>query len=271
MARGIANGRPPGKGVPDGAASGKPLLLNTRLALYAAASAQGGRQVRVFIAVLAGAIAGVTMVLLMGHPLDLAVAKYFYDPASKKFLAEFEPAIGRLRDNGLVAIVTCAGFVIAAVVKRLRRQPPGPATSARAILFLVSTLLLAPGLLVNLGLKDHWHRPRPAHLTEFGGKQNYPYVDWWNSAGQCDRNCSFVSGEASSAAWMFAPAMLAPPPWRAAAFAAAAVFTAVISFVRMAAGGHFLTDVLFAIMLTLIVIWVMHGVIFRWRRSAVPE
>jgi len=56
--------------------------------------------------------------------------------------------------------------------------------------------------------------------------------------------------------------MLAPPPWRAAAFTAAAIFTAAISFVRMAAGGHFLTDVLFAILFTLIVILVMHRMIF---------
>ena len=134
--------------------------------------------------------------------------------------------------------------------------------------FLLITVLLGPGLLVNVILKDDWHRPRPAHLTEFSGKQNYSYVDWWNPGGNCDRNCSFASGEASSAAWMFAPAMLAPPQWRVAAFAGAAIFTAVISFVRMAAGGHFLTDILFAIILTLIVIWTMHGVIFRWRKPA---
>lgn len=221
---------------------------------------------RVIVAVLAGVIAIATAALLTGHPLDLAVAKLFYDPASKKFLAEVDPTIGKLRDNGLVAIVTCAGFVIAAVVNRLRRRP-SQATSGRAIFFLLSTLLLAPGLVANVILKDHWHRPRPAHLTEFSGKQNYPYVDWWNPTGGCGRNCSFVSGEVSSAAWMFAPAMLAPPQWRAAAFTAAAIFTAVISFVRMAAGGHFLTDVLFAILLTLIVILVMHGVIFGRRRT----
>ena len=226
---------------------------------------------RVLIVVSAGVIAAVTLALLLGHPVDLTVARLFYDPASGKFLAEYNPAVGRLRDNGLVAILTCTGFVIAALVKRLRRQPPGPATSGRAVFFLVSTLLLGPGLVTNLVLKDHWHRPRPAHLTEFGGRQNSPYMDWWNPGGDCDRNCSFVSGEASSATWMFAPAMLAPPQWRAAAFAGAAVFTAVISFARMAAGGHFLTDVLVAIVLTLIVIWLMHGVIFRWRRNTVSE
>ena len=223
---------------------------------------------RAIMGVLAGVIAVATLAMLVGLKLDLTLAQLLYDPSRQKFLAALNPAIGMLRDNGLVAIVTCVGFVIAAVVERVRRRPH-PALSPRAILFLVGTLVLGPGLLVNGILKEHWHRPRPAHLVEFGGKEAYPYVDWWNPGGSCQRNCSFVSGEASSAAWMFAPAMLVPPQWRVAAFAGAAVFTAMTSFVRMAAGGHFFTDVLFGVLLTLIVIWIMHGVIFRWRRAAV--
>lgn len=222
---------------------------------------------RVIIGLLAAVIAALTLAMLMGLPLDLAVAQSLYDPSRQRFLAAINPAIRVLRDNGMVALATCAGFVVAALVARIRRRQSA-AASGRAVLFLVSTLALAPGLLVNVVLKDHWHRPRPVQITEFGGAQSY--VDWWNPAGGCERNCSFVSGEVSSAAWMFAPAMLAPPHWRVAAFAGAAVFTAVISFVRMAAGGHFLTDVLFAILFTLIVILVMHRVIFGRRRTA-PE
>lgn len=224
---------------------------------------------RVIIAILAVVIVVVTVIMLAGVKLDLAVAQSFYDPSRQRFLAAINPLIRALRDNGLVALVTCAGFVIAAIGARIRRRP-SEVTSGRAVLFLVSTLLLAPGLLVNVTLKDHWHRPRPVQITEFGGTQSY--VDWWNPGGSCARNCSFVSGEVSSAAWMFAPAMLAPPHWRAAAFAGAAVFTAVISFVRMAAGGHFLTDVLFAALLTLIVILCMHRLIFgRPRAKAEAE
>jgi membrane-associated phospholipid phosphatase len=119
---------------------------------------------------------------------------------------------------------------------------------------------------VNGILKDHWHRPRPVQVTEFGGDE--AYVDWWNPRGTCEHNCSFVSGEASAAAWMFAPAMLAPPQWRIAAFAAASIFTLVISVSRMAAGGHFFTDVLFAVLLMLILLSVAYHFIFRWRQTA---
>jgi len=221
--------------------------------------------VRVIIATLAAIAALATLAMLMGLPLDLQLARAFYDPAQGRFLAAINPYVGLVRDNGFVAIVTCVSAAIAALVTRMLRRP-ARVVPGRVVLFLVSTLLLGPGLIVNLGFKDHWHRPRPVQVSEFGGSK--PYVDWWNPRGGCERNCSFVSGEASAAAWMFAPAMLAPPQWRVAAFAGAAIFTAVISLSRMAAGGHFFTDVVFAVLLTMILILIMHRVIFRWRRTA---
>jgi lipid A 4'-phosphatase len=221
--------------------------------------------VRVIIMAVAAVIAMATLAMLMGLKVDLQLAQFFYDPVQRKFLASANPYVGLVRENGVVALLTCASTLIAAVVTRMLRLPqriiPG-----RVVLFLVSTLALGPGLLVNVVLKDHWHRPRPVQVVEFGGSK--PYVDWWNPGGSCERNCSFVSGEAAAAAWMFAPALLAPPQWRVAAFAGAAIFTAVISISRMAAGGHFFTDVLFAVLLMLILLSLAHHLIFRWRRTA---
>jgi len=246
-------------------AAGNALNVAARLALYAAAFVTGVGQVRVIIGTLAALAALATAAMLMGLPLDLAIAGLFYDPEQKRFLAAINPYVGMLRDNGLVAIITCVSAVIGALATRMLRLP-AQVVPGRVVLFLVSTLAIGPGLIVNLGLKDHWHRPRPVHVTQFGGDK--AYVDWWNPRGTCERNCSFVSGEASAAAWMFAPAMLAPPQWRVTAMAGAAVFTAIISFSRMAAGGHFFTDVLFAVLMMLILITAMHRMIFRWRRTA---
>ena len=219
---------------------------------------------RTIIGTLAGVAVLATLAMLAGLKLDLRIAQLFYDPAQQRFLAAINPYVAAVRDNGVIALVTCMSVVVAALVTRMLRLPqkiiPG-----RVVIFLVGTLALGPGLLVNGILKEHWHRPRPVHVNEFGG--NRDYVDWWNPGGSCERNCSFVSGEVASAAWMFAPAMLAPPQWRVAAFVGASVFTVVISLSRMAAGGHFFTDVLFSALLMTILIWVMHALIFSWRRS----
>ena len=133
-----------------------------------------------------------------------------------------------------------------------------PSIRPRNAIALTLSLLIGPGLLVNAILKPYGGRPRPYEVVQFGS--DLRFVDWWNPTGACDGNCSFMSGEASTAAWMFGPAMLVPPPWRAAAIGAAAAYTALISFLRMAAGGHFFTDVLFGVLSTILIILVLN----RW-------
>ena len=55
-----------------------------------------------------------------------------------------------------------------------------------------------------------------------------------------------MSGEGSLAFWTVAPAMLAPPPAKPFAMAAAVLFGASVGGLRVAFGRHFLSDVLFA-------------------------
>ena len=62
------------------------------------------------------------------------------------------------------------------------------------MIFLIATMIIGPGLIVNLGLKDHWHRPRPIQTQDFNGPD--PFVPWYDDKGGCKKNCSFVSGEA---------------------------------------------------------------------------
>ncbi len=136
----------------------------------------------------------------------------------------------------------------------------------RAAAFLTLSLLLGPGLLVNVILKDNWGRPRPGSVIELGG--THAYVHWLDRRGSCPNNCSFASGEGAAAAWMFGPAMLAPPHWRAAAIAGAAVFSVTMGALRVAAGGHFLTDVLFGALIALVVVLTVYKLVFGWPWAA---
>jgi membrane-associated phospholipid phosphatase len=96
-------------------------------------------------------------------------------------------------------------------------------------------------------------------------------MPWWDPRGGCGRNCSFFSGEGATAFWTYAPAALAPPTWRAAAYAAATVFGVLTSVLRMAFGGHFFTDVAIAGLVTFLVIWLAYGYIYRWRRTRLTD
>jgi len=131
----------------------------------------------------------------------------------------------------------------------------------RSLAFMALSLALGPGLLVNFGLKDHWHRPRPVQVREFGGPLDFR--PWYETDGACVKNCSFVSGETSGAFWLAAPASLAPPPLRLPAMAAALGVGALTGGLRVAFGGHFLSDALFAGLLTLILVALLRRFIIR--------
>jgi membrane-associated phospholipid phosphatase len=130
-------------------------------------------------------------------------------------------------------------------------------------------LALGPGLLVNGTLKEHWGRYRPFDVSEFGGTG--PFVAWWDPRGGCPTNCSFVSGDVSGAMWTIAPAALAPPQWRAAAYGAALTLTAAMAVIRVVQGGHFSSDVIFAGVFTFLVVWLCYALIYRWPRTRLDD
>ena len=213
--------------------------------------------------VLVGLAALTGVVFAVAPGIDLAVAGFFHGVAVEQTMPRLFGAIAVLRK--LEPVVTTLAIAPAVAVLLVKLFWPKRATMmpARAALFLVVSLLLGPGLLVNTVLKDHWARPRPGMVTDFGGDMTFR--PWWDPRGSCTDNCSFVSGETSSAIWLAAPALLVPLPWRYAAFAGVAVYAAGIAAMRLLLGGHFLSDVLFAAIFTGLVIWTVHGRTLRWR------
>jgi membrane-associated PAP2 superfamily phosphatase len=219
------------------------------------------------IALAVAAVAG----LLFGlYPeLDLRIAALFYDPRAPGAWTGIGGLPQTLRDlaGWVVALVAAPAFVALAGKLVLPRRPmliPG-----RAAVLMIATLALAPGLLANVILKDQWGRPRPIDVIEFGGSEHF--VPWWDPRGECPKNCSFVAGEPSGAFWTLAPALLAPPHWRALATGAALAFGSAVGFLRIWGGGHFFSDVVFAGVFTFLVIWLTHGLLYRWRPTRITD
>ena len=142
--------------------------------------------------------------------------------------------------------------------------PAACVPKGKSLIFLALGLAIGPGLLVNVGLKEHSARPRPAHVKEFGGTAEFR--PWHTFDGACRSNCSFVSGEASASTWVVAAASLAPPPWKGFAVAAAWALAVATGLLRMAFGGHFLSDVLLAGLFTLLVCQMLHMALFRVKK-----
>jgi len=204
--------------------------------------------------------------------LDLRVASHFYvveDANHNMFALRLYPPLMMARNVGLwVGTMLLAPAVLALLVKlilpRSKMVIPG-----RAVVFLISTMILAPGLLANVLLKDHWGRPRPIDVTQFGGSDQF--VAWWDPRGTCPSNCAFVSGDVSGAVWTMAPAALTPPQWRALAYGAALALGAGMAAIRVMAGAHFPSDVIFAGVFTFLVIWITYAFIYRWPRTRLSD
>ena len=223
--------------------------------------------------IVALAVATVVGVLFGLFPqLDLLISAPFYpiyDVSHNTFALHLYPSVQLARDVGLWVGAVIIIPVVAALLLKLLLPRRRLLMSGRAIVFLISTLALGPGLLTNIILKDHWARPRPIDVTQFGGDQHF--VAWWDPRGDCPGNCSFVSGDVSGAVWTIAPAALVPPAWRALAYGAALALGTSMAALRIVMGGHFFTDTVFAGVFTFLIIWLVHGLIYRWPRTRLTD
>ncbi len=207
-----------------------------------------------------GLLALVSLIFLLAPNLDLAVSSLFYEPATG-FLDARSAIIGIVRETGRIAEWAFAIAVVAPLVTKILFPQSRLRVPPRASLFVLATFALGPGLIVNGTLKEYWGRARPRQIIEFGGEATFSPV-WWIS-DQCERNCSFVSGEAASAFCLIALVFLVRKDWRPAVVVATVAFAAAVSFTRIAAGGHFLSDVLIAWLLTLGVMIALHRVMLK--------
>jgi lipid A 4'-phosphatase len=215
------------------------------------------------------AIALVVGVVFGIYPeLDLKIASLFYDPAARKFIAtdDWVPYVRDAATLLIAALVAPAFLAIVGkiIIPRRRMLIPG-----RAALYLSVSLVLGPFLLANVILKDHWARMRPPDMVQFGGTEHI--TAWWDPTGPCTDNCSFIAGEPSAAFWTVAPASLAPPQWRALAYAGVLLFGVAMGALRMAGGAHFFSDVVFAGVFMFVLVWTLHGLIYRWRRTRLTD
>ncbi len=206
------------------------------------------------------AVTAVLSLALWAFPaLDLSLTRLFYVPG-EGFPASSLRFLRDLRGLGMAVftwtmIVAAVALVVPFLADGARFLLP-----PRAGLFLLAAGAIGPGLLVNGIFKAHWGRARPVNVIDFGG--DHAFSGPWVIADGCAANCSFVSGEGSSSIFMLALAMIAPPAWKRPVLAGALAFAGVMSLNRIAFGGHFLSDVMIAWCLTILVLLAVHRLIY---------
>jgi lipid A 4'-phosphatase len=195
------------------------------------------------LAVTLPVLAGAIVLFWLFPGFDLSASQLLYK-SNHEFVGRHSAVLSIVRAFfnaafALTCVVTALGLIIVARSGRSWLTLP-----FYKWLFLALCLGIGPGVVVNLGLKDHWDRARPHNVVEFGGTKKFSSPI--HPSDQCESHCSFVSGEASSIFVIFFAAALMFRRRARTLIALGIVLGGATGFVRMAQGAHFLSDVVFA-------------------------
>lgn len=131
-------------------------------------------------------------------PLDLAAARLFYRAQGIDHwpLGALWPSSALYQLAPVITASLLGGSLLGLLIGRLRERE----ALRRNCIFLIFSVVIGPGLLVNAIFKDHWDRPRPRDVVEFGGALHYTAPPWRGDGGSsfpcghCSVGFSYAAG-----------------------------------------------------------------------------
>ncbi len=194
--------------------------------------------------------------------LDLRVSALFFEDTSCEVWARLNPDATRCGlfwlDHQLfyrwirrilnpIPILAACCLVAALLAKFLNPSKVNLPSNTVILKGHLVSFFLGPMIMVNWVVKPLWGRSRPFQTIDFGGYENYTSVLRWGQ--ECSGNCSFVSGEVASMAWLLLGIQTLPKHVRFVATMICAVLVLVVAYGRLAAGRHFISDIIFSLFL----------------------
>ncbi|HWU62554.1 MAG TPA: phosphatase PAP2 family protein [Ensifer sp.] len=165
-------------------------------------------------------------------------------------------------------VVAAIALVASLIVPALDRRLDWPEISRRNRLIALGAWIIDAGLIVNVLLKAYSGRPRPADTSIFSGQ--LPFVPAGSFSGACTANCSFISGEAASAGWLFCLLALMPPHARRWMLPPVLTVSILTALLRVFFGRHFLSDAVLA-WLSAIIVFELLAAFFGWNERETTE
>ena len=188
--------------------------------------------------------------------IDIFVANLFYD--GKNFPLNNTIAEGIFYYSVKPLILTFSAVSLILFIYNFITKKQIFNLGVKTMIYILLILTIAPGLVVNTTLKDNWGRARPKQIKEFGGDKNFtPAFIPSNQGGY-----SFSSGHAAAAFSLIGFALLAKRRqnlWLGIAI----TYGICVSVARMAAGGHFLSDVVTSFFIVWIFTHLFYKLIFK--------
>ncbi len=174
--------------------------------------------------------------------LDLRIESLFYSAKEGWLYRNDNPWMLLYEYGAIPAIALAVGAFIVLLVS-FRHQ--ALASFRRQLFFILLVLLIGPGLIVNLGLKENWGRPRPREVIYFGGQKEFQKV--WEKGPT--NSYSFPSGHAAIGFFMICPYFILRNRRRNLANAfliGGLVYGSSMGLARMIQGQHFPSDVIWS-------------------------
>jgi lipid A 4'-phosphatase len=200
------------------------------------------------------AVALLTAGLFANGALDMAVAHAFYRPEP----LDHWPLARQLPWSLLyrAAPWVTATLVILGLAGLAASFTGARAGWRRAAVLVLLGVATGPGLLANALFKDHWQRPRPREVIEFGGPLRYVPAPLIGSEGGASFPCGHCSvGFMFAAGWWIWQRRR--PRWAAASLVGGLALGLLLGVGRMAAGAHFFSDILWSALLAFGVLHVL--------------
>ncbi|TXI41216.1 MAG: phosphatase PAP2 family protein [Nitrosomonas sp.] len=179
--------------------------------------------------------------------IDLEVSRYFFhgdeftEDRFTEFMFKWGNLPGQLLGGSAVLLWMATCFT-------KRWQQWRKAAAAVALAFIIG-----PGILVNGVFKEVWGRPRPREITEFGGKHTFRPFYHPDFSENGYGNKSFPSGHVSMGFFFLTLALVARRENLSnlsyIGFFIAFEMGLLLALARIAQGGHYFSDCLFAAIL----------------------
>lgn len=192
--------------------------------------------------------------------LDLTISRYFFQNGFQS-----NALFDILYNEGILPAWITVGSALVVLVGSF--WMPTWKSYRRAAGVLVLSLAIGSGLIAHLIFKDHWGRPRPKQVIEFGGHQPFrPYYDA-NLFNQTEPSKSFPCGHCTMGFYFFALALVGRYERSKRIYITGMILAwglgLLLGFARMAQGGHFFSDVLAAALIMWYTPLVLTTVLYR--------
>lgn len=177
--------------------------------------------------------------------VDIVISRFFYDFEAKRWLWQKKWYIALVYRHG--PHVTAAFFLFAFIRLLLSYLHPKFMLERAKAYFVIFCLLIGPLFLVHGVMKDGFNRPRPIDIIEFRGKQPFQKVLTITKSDFSGK--SFPSGHAAAGFILVLFYFLykdKTPRKAIRALSLSLAFGIALSFTRIAMGGHFFSDTLWA-------------------------